>query len=213
MLWRSRRWPIVIAMRVRWLLCLAVLGSPCPVSALTGRIVDQQGRPVAQATVSVLGRPGEAITDRNGRFDWQPDPAPPFEILVIDASGAYARPVLVDRIDEGNELTIAITALLTESVTVSGAAPCIEASPAAGTTRVSGRDSATRQPANLMQAIENVGGVNQVSEGQAAVPAIRGLARGRTLILLDGARVTSERRVGPGAAYLDPSVIDSVDIA
>ena len=41
-----------------------------------------------------------------------------------------------------------------------------------------------------MQALENVAGVNQVSEGQAAVPAVRGLARGRTLILIDGARVS-----------------------
>ena len=56
-----------------------------------------------------------------------------------------------------------------------------------------------------MQALENVAGVNQVSEGQAAVPAIRGLARGRTLILIDGARVSSERRVGPSATYLDPT--------
>ena len=42
---------------------------------------------------------------------------------------------------------------------------------------------------------------------------MRGLARGRTLILIDGARVTSERRVGPSATYMDPSVMDSVDVA
>ncbi len=64
-----------------------------------------------------------------------------------------------------------------------------------------------------MQAIENVAGVNQVSEGQAAVPAIRGLARGRTLILIDGARVSSERRVGASATFLDPSLIEGVDVS
>ena len=72
---------------------------------------------------------------------------------------------------------------------------------------------AVRQPTNLMQAIENVAGVNQVSEGQAAVPAIRGLARGRTLILIDGARVSSERRVGASATFLDPSLIEGVDVS
>ena len=56
-------------------------------------------------------------------------------------------------------------------------------------------------------------GVNQVSEGQAAVPAVRGLARGRTLILIDGARVSSERRVGPSATFLDPDVIEGVEVA
>ena len=64
-----------------------------------------------------------------------------------------------------------------------------------------------------MQALENVAGVNQVSEGQAAVPAVRGLARGRTLILIDGARVSSERRVGPSATFLDPSVVESIDVS
>jgi hemoglobin/transferrin/lactoferrin receptor protein len=64
-----------------------------------------------------------------------------------------------------------------------------------------------------MQAIETVPGVNQVSEGQAAVPAVRGLARGRTLLLIDGSRVSSERRVGPSATFIDPSVIDTVDVA
>ena len=72
------------------------LSLPCPAFAFKGRVVDQQGRPVANATVSILGRTGEAITDADGRFEWQPDPPPPFEILVIDAAGIYSRPVMID---------------------------------------------------------------------------------------------------------------------
>lgn len=199
-------------MLVRVSLLIALLVLPTSAFALKGRVVDQQGRPVANATVSVLGRPGEAITDADGRFEWRPDPTPPFEILVIDAAGTYAKPVLFDRLD-AQELTVTITSLLSESVTVTGSAPSIEATPAAGTTSVSGRDVAVRQPSNLIQALENVAGVNQVSEGQAAVPAIRGLARGRTLILIDGARVSSERRVGASATYMDPGIIEGVDVA
>ncbi len=147
------------------LLVVAVLAFPCSAFALKGRVVDQQGRPVANATISILGKPGEAITDADGRFEWQPDPTPPFEVLVIDQAGSYARPVLIERVDAGQELTVTIAPLLSESVTVTGSAPSIEASPAAGTTSISGRDVAVRQPTNLMQAIENVAGVNQVSEG------------------------------------------------
>ena len=180
---------------------------------MKGRVVDHQGRPVANATVSILGRPGEAITDADGRFEWQPDPPTPFEVLVIDKAGSYARPVLITAIVAGQEVLVTIEPLLSESVTVTGSAPSIEATPAAATTSVSGRDVSVRQPANLMQAIENVAGVNQVSEGQAAVPAIRGLARGRTLILIDGARVSSERRAGASATFLDPSLVEGVDVA
>ena len=200
-------------MRSSVLAVLIVVSLASPAFAFKARVVDQQGRPVAKATVSILGRTGEAITDSDGRFEWKPDPPPPFEILVIDASGNYSRPVLIDALNPEAELVVTVAPLLTESVTVSGSAPSIESTPGSGTTSLSGRDVAVRQPANLMQAIENVAGVNQVSEGQAAVPAIRGLARGRTLILIDGARVSSERRVGPSATYLDPSLIEGVDVA
>jgi hemoglobin/transferrin/lactoferrin receptor protein len=42
---------------------------------------------------------------------------------------------------------------------------------------------------------------------------VRGLARGRTLFLLDGARVSSERRVGPSATFLDPFALDAVEVS
>jgi outer membrane receptor protein involved in Fe transport len=195
------------------LVALLCVCAPLPAAAFTGRIVDQQGRPVARATVSILGRTGEAITDNDGRFQWRPDPPPPFEILVIDAAGNYSKPVIITSLNPESELVVTVMPLVSESVMVSGSAPSIEATPGAGTTTISGRDVAVRQPTNLMQAVENVAGVNQVSEGQAAVPAIRGLARGRTLILIDGARVSSERRVGPSATYLDPIIVESVDVA
>ena len=192
---------------------LLLLLSSSPAFAFKARVVDQQGQPVAKATVTILGRTGEAVTDADGRFEWKPDPPPPFEILVIDAGGTYARPVIVDTLVAASELLVVITPLVSESLTVTGSAPSIETTPGAGATSVSGRDVAVRQPTNLMQALENVAGVNQVSEGQAAVPAIRGLARGRTLILIDGARVSSERRVGPSATFMDPAVIESVDVS
>ena len=184
-----------------------------PALAFRGRVVDRDGKPVANATVSVLGRTGEAITDREGRFVWQPDPPTPFEVLIIDAAGSYSRPILIESLDASAELVVTIAPILNESVTVSGSAPSIESTPGAATASLSARDVAVRQPANLMQAIENIAGVNQVSEGQAAVPAIRGLARGRTLILIDGARVSSERRVGASATFLDPSLIEAVDVS
>ena len=200
-------------MRTLSFVVAVLLSWATPAFAFKARVVDHNGKPVARATVTILGRTGEAITDDDGRFEWKPDPPPPFEILVIDAGGTYARPVLIDALDAERELVVTITPLVNESVTVSGSAPSIESTPAAGTTTISGRDVAIRQPSNLMQALENVAGVNQVSEGQAAVPAIRGLARGRTLILIDGARVSSERRVGPSATFMDPSVVESVEVS
>jgi outer membrane receptor for ferrienterochelin and colicins len=195
--------------------CLAgllLLTLAAPAMAWEGQVLSASGQPLAGATVVILGRTGEAVTDAEGRFRWEPDPTPPFEMLVVLPDGTYLKPITIDRIAEGTT-TVTVQSLLSEAVTVTGSAPSIESTPAAGTTSVTGRDVQVRQPTNLMQAVENVAGVNQVSEGQAAVPAVRGLARGRTLILIDGARVTSERRVGPSATYMDPAVIEAVDVA
>ena len=178
-----------------------------------GRIVrETSGAAVAGATVSISGIPGSTRTDADGRFTWTPAPPLPFQLIVVLASGEVARPVLVDAVQPGTT-TIQLQALSDEAVTVLGAAPSISTTPGSATTLLSGSQIAQRNPENLMQALETVPGVSQVSEGHAAVPAVRGLARGRTLFLIDGGRVTAERRVGPSGTFLDPAVIEGIDVA
>lgn len=182
-------------------------------SVLKGRVVaESTGAPVAGALVTVAGQAGTARTDDDGRFDWTPAPALPAHIIVVLPGGQVARPVVVDAIAE-DVTTLAVASLADESVTVFGAAPSIETSPGAATTILSGAQIRQRNPEHLMQALETVPGVSQTSEGHAAVPVLRGMARGRTLLLIDGARVTSERRVGPSATFMDPSTMEGIDIA
>jgi outer membrane receptor protein involved in Fe transport len=188
------------------------LGHATAALAFEGRIVDAQGQPVAGAEVTILGRAGESRTDRDGRFTWTPDPSPPFEVLVVAPGGVYMKPVLVERLP-GGVLELTVEPLVNEFVTVSGSAGSIESTPGAATATLTATEIGSRAAANLVQALENVAGISQVSEGHAAVPAVRGLARGRTLILIDGARVSSERRAGPSATFLDPDVIEGVEVA
>ncbi|HEV3485629.1 MAG TPA: TonB-dependent receptor plug domain-containing protein, partial [Vicinamibacterales bacterium] len=198
-------------------LCLA-FGVPAAAAGqdpFVARIVDRStGQPIPRAEVSILGHPGERFTDADGRIVWQPAPQPPFEVLVILPGGRFMKPVLVDRWPENGVLEVAVEPLLTEAVTVTaGAAPNIETTPGSATTLVTARDMAARAPASLAESLENVAGVSTVSEGRAAVPTIRGLSAGRTLILIDGARVSTERRAGASATYLDPFALESVEVA
>lgn len=199
-------------MLLRTVLIVWFLSLTVSAAAFEGRILDAQGKPVAGAEVTILGRAGESRTDRDGRFTWTPDPSPPFELLVVAPGGVYMKPVLVERLT-GGVLELTVVPLVNEFVTVSGSAGSIESTPGAATATLTATEIGSRSPANLVQALENVAGISQVSEGQAAVPAVRGLARGRTLILIDGARVASERRAGPSATFLDPDVIESVEVA
>jgi len=181
--------------------------------ALEGRVVfKDNGAPVPDAEVSILGRPGIARTDAEGRFVWAPTPKPPFEVLVVLPGGRYLRPVPVSTLTEGR-LTLEVSWQLEESLTVTaGSAPSVEGPPASGITLLTARDVESRAPVNLAQTLENVAGASAVSEGQAAVPALRGLARGRTVVLVDGARVSAERRVGPSATFLDPEIVEAVEV-
>jgi outer membrane receptor protein involved in Fe transport len=179
----------------------------------TGRIVDErQATGIAGATVSVAGLPGAVKTDRDGHFVWTPLPPLPFTIIVVLPGGQVASPIVVDRVD-GGPMDLAVNPLADESLTVVGAAPSVQVAPASGTTLLSARQIARRSPEHLLQAVENVPGVNRISEGHAAVPAIRGMARGRTLLLIDGGRVSTERRVGPSATFADPTVFEGIDVA
>lgn len=186
-----------------------------PAWALEGRVVDAAtGQPVARAEVAILGLPGVTLTDGEGRFTWRPDPPPPFEILVILPGGRFMRPVLVERLPpEGELLLVRVAPLAEETVTVVGSAPSIESTPGSATTTLARAEIVQRQPATLADLVATVAGVSLVSEGHAAVPAVRGLARGRTLLLVDGARVTSERRVGASATFLDPLALESVEVS
>ncbi len=183
--------------------------------ALEARLIDSRtGEPIARASVSIVGQTGTTTTDSDGRFVWTPTPAPPFDVLVVLEGGRVLRPVHVAELPVTGELQVGIEPMFEEELVVSApVAPNIAAMPASATTLLGRREVEMRAPSNLAQALELIPGVVQVSEGQAAVPAIRGLARGRTLILVDGARVTSERRVGPSATFLDPLILDTVEVA
>ena len=190
-----------------------LLGHAQSRAGFTGRVIDAKtNQPIADATITIPGLPGTSRTDRDGRFIWEGSPAVPFQVIVVLPGGQVARPVDVAAFDEA-VVTIPVNALTDESVTVVGAAPSIVAAPGAGKTLLSPEQIASRAPETLTQALETVPGVNVVSEGHAAVPAIRGLARGRTLVLIDGARVSSERRVGASATFADPSSFEGIDVA
>lgn len=192
------------------LVCLTV----SPAAALDGQIVEKDsGKPVAHAEVAIVGHAGSVRTDSEGRFSWTPDPRPPFEVLVVRQTGAYVKPILVETLGEG-PWRLEIVPALEESLTiVAGVAPSLESAPANGVTSVPNDDLRGRQPVHVAQALENVAGTATISEGQAAVTAVRGLAAGRTLWLIDGARVTAERRVGPSATFVDPAALEGIEVS
>jgi iron complex outermembrane receptor protein len=67
--------------------------------------------------------------------------------------------------------------------------------------------------ANVAEAVEKVPGVAMVGKGgYSMAPSIRGLAEHRILLLVDGVRLTSERRIGASASFINLNYIDHIEI-
>jgi iron complex outermembrane recepter protein len=192
-------------------LALAMLLST-PVWSFEGRLLRPDGTPLRGAQVQVLGQRESAVVDRDGRFTLVETPPPPFELLITRADGVVIAPIRVDSVPAEGSLDLTVTANMSGSVTVLGAAPDLELPPAAAFTLSGSGDLEQRMPRQLGDVLATVPGTESVGNGPAAVPAIRGMTGSRTLILLDEGRVTAERRAGASGTFLVPATVEEVEI-
>jgi outer membrane receptor protein involved in Fe transport len=191
-------------------LCLL---SAATASAWDGVVLLPDGQPAVDSQVSIAGTSASARTDAQGRFSIAGGTLP-LTIIVIGPRGEIYPAVTVAALPQGGPLTIKLEHALRETVTVSsGIAPNIEAPPAAATSVIGREEIEERRPEHLVDALVRTPGIQIRGEGPAAVPVVRGLAGGRTLILLDGLRVTAERRAGPSGTFLDPFALGSIEIS
>ena len=195
------------------ILWLSLIGGP-QTAHPEGRVVDARtDRAVAGASVTIAGARTTARTDADGRFRWPDAPAGTMVVVVILPDGRAARPVTIAAGENRHGRVLRIETVYGESVTVSGAAPDIDVAAGASSTVILEADLGLRRPSSLTQAIELLPGASRISQGQDVTPVIRGLARGRTLILIDGARLSTERGAGPNASFLDPAGLSRIDVA
>ncbi|HEX5761080.1 MAG TPA: TonB-dependent receptor [Thermoanaerobaculia bacterium] len=195
-------------------LVLALLLAPLPALAapFAARLLLPDGTPAAGYTVTVVGHPLSAVCDAEGRFVLSPAPPAPFSLVASSPEGEVSAPLEVAALPVGL-LDLSIPAALRDSITVvSGAAPSLDLLPGNAATVLTHEALEQRAPQRLYQVLEAVAGASKLGDGADSVPALRGLGRGRTLILLDGARVTAERRAGPSATFVEPASLASVEV-
>jgi iron complex outermembrane receptor protein len=192
---------------------LAACALASPARALEGVILGPDAAPLAGARITLVGRPGSAVTDSAGRFVLTPDPKPPFQVLVIQADGTTLRPIAVESLPEQGPLEISVPKELTEAITVVGGLVAeLEVPPAGAVTLLGRGELEQRPPQRLIDVLKSVPGAWRSEETNVGVPSVRGLSRGRTLVLLDEGRVTAERRAGPSATFLNPETLEAVEV-
>lgn len=196
------------------LLFAAISLAAFPLEAALYRVVDESGKPVPAARVSILGRAGSVAADQKGELKLDAEPAPPFEVGIFSPSGAWLGIVrVVGRAPSDAVRDLVLPAARSTEVFVSaGTAAALLAPPANPVSLVSKRELDERQPGRLSETVETLPGVSKSDESTSSVPVVRGLSRGRTLLMLDDGRVSAERRAGASASYLNPFALESVEI-
>ncbi|MCB1007448.1 MAG: TonB-dependent receptor [Acidobacteria bacterium] len=190
-----------------------LVGTVSPLFAIEARLLLADGSAAAGYIVSVVGRPISVPTAADGSFRLEPSPPLPFQVVARAPDGWLAPAVVVESLPESGPVEVRLAPAVRDSVTVvSGVAPGLDLLPGAAATVVSVEALEQRPPQRLFQALEAVAGASKLGEGADSVPALRGLGRGRTLILIDGARVTAERRAGPSATFVDPGSLAAVEV-
>ncbi len=193
---------------------LFLLFLPAWAHAFEGRLLLPGGAPAAGYQISVVGLKVSVTAGADGRFRILPTPALPFRLVAVSPAGEVFPVIEVTSSSASETMDLVLPEGFKDTITVvTGVAPNIEAPPASATVVLGQEDLEQRRPPRLADALQGVAGASRTDETSTAVPVIRGLAGGRTLILLDGGRVTSERRAGPSASFLDPFSLGSIEVA
>jgi len=172
--------------------------------------VDFDGKAVAGAQISVVQQSGSARTDAEGNFSFVPDPQLPATLIVVGSRGEIFPPIYLQELAP----ELRIEPAYRETVTVTtGVAPNIEGTPAAAPVVVGSEEIEQRKPSHVVEAIATTPGISIRGEGPPAVPVVRGLAGGRTMLLVDDARVVAERRAGPSATFMNPISLGSIEVS
>jgi len=197
-------------------LFIFLLSSPAALAVdIKGRVVTPAGRPVAGAAVQHRASGARTECDGAGAFELS---LPDIDKGTIEVSHPDYADETVRFAGPGPvlEMTIILVPLIRrqEEVVVTALRyPEPSFAVPASESVVTSETIAESMPSNIAEGLKTMTGVTNLgSGGFSLVPSIRGLARNRILILVDGARLTSDRRTGPSGSFVAPEDIERIEI-
>jgi len=182
---------------------------------IKGKVVGLDGKPIPGAIVGEPASGQKIQTDEQGRFTLGVSEARSIN-LVITHPDYLDEEVSLSIRQMSQDVTIMLIPLIRqrEEVLVTATRfpePSAQV-PAAGTVML-GETIAEKMASNITETLSNVPGVVSLgSGGFSLVPSIRGMSRRRVLLMIDSARLVSDRRTGPSASFLSPEDIERIEV-
>jgi outer membrane receptor protein involved in Fe transport len=181
-----------------------------------GQVISINGLPVSRAEVKVENQELVTVTDENGYFVLELPGESKKIILKIKHPDYFEQEFAVAIGETKKVLRFMLVPFVrqTEEVVVTATRfpePLLEL-PVSGSI-ISNLTVEEKLPSNITDVVSLSTGVTSLgSGGFSIVPSIRGLARRRVLLLVDNSRISSDRRTGPNASFLNPEDLDKIEI-
>jgi len=180
-----------------------------------GRVVALDGRPIAGAVVSVRSADASTVTDAQGSFALTVPDGDRIR-LIVEHPDYFAETLSLSAKEASASVFVRLAPLIRQTAEVSVTAlryPEPSSKIPAAQTVVTTELLEERLAPNITEALAFMPGVTPLgSGGFSLVPSIRGLARRRILVLVDNARITSDRRTGPNASFVNPQDLDRIEV-
>ena len=182
---------------------------------IKGKIVSPDGKPVAAAVIREAAGAGKAVSDAEGNFVLATASSGQIR-LTIKHPDFFEEEAIVSTGEPAKPLIVRLTALIRQKEEVVVTAlryPEPSTRVPAAETVLSAQLIQEQMAPNLTSALTGIPGLAPLgSGGFSLVPSIRGLARNRILLLIDGSRIISDRRTGPSASFVSPQDLARVEI-
>jgi len=187
---------------------------------IKGRVLDDDGKPLPGVKVQVLDTEISAETGEDGTFVLRsPENTtvfllfshPDYETRSVQVELGKARaPKLQVSLKAKNPMLLTIKE---EIMVTAEADSIIDVSLPSHRTILPHSVLAELGTSTVAESVDKVPGVAAVGKGgYSMVPAVRGLAEHRVLLLVDGVRITSERRIGASASFISLDNIDRIEV-
>ncbi len=180
-------------------------------SEVRGRVTDRQGRTLEQAKVTATGTETTVFTSRDGAFSI--DCEVPCTLLV-EHPRFRAEAVDVIVADGLVEIELASKQQVYEEILVTASRGTGDRyAPESVAATIVSMDEETITPSTLLDVVDSVPGVAENGQGGLfQVFSIRGVSRLRVMSLIDGMQIVGERRAGVSTSFVDPLLMDGVEV-
>ena len=180
-----------------------------------GKVLSQDGKPVADVVVLHRLSQKKALTDSKGFFSLELSELERIKLEIIHPD-YMEQEIVLTRQDISKGITVRLIPYIRqreEIVVTALRYPEPSTSIPAAESVVSKENLEEKMAPNITEGLSGMPGVSTLgSGGFSVVPNVRGLARRRVLILIDNARITSDRRTGPNASFVNPTDIDKIEV-